>query len=51
MFYLPRTPPGTWGANAQGSPIFADAGGLEPVTVFFVPVGRWSDGTSDDMPH
>jgi len=51
MLYLPRTPPATWGANARGSPIFADADGLEPVTVFFVPVGRWSDGTADDMPH
>jgi hypothetical protein len=51
MFYLPRTPGATWGANAQGSPIFADAEALEPVTVFFVPVGRWSDGTSDDMAH
>ena len=51
MFYLPRTPPAAWGANAQGSPIFADADALEPVTVFFVPVGRWSDGTSDDISH
>jgi len=51
MFYLPRTPPAVWGANAKGSPVFADAGGLEPVTVFFVPVTHWSDGTPDDMPH
>jgi len=51
MFFLPRTAPAAWGANAKGSPIFADADWLEPVTVFFIPVAHWSDGTADDMPH
>lgn len=51
MFYLPRTPPTQWGANLKGSPIYADSGGLEPLSVFFVPVARWSDGTPDEMPH
>ena len=45
MFYLPRATPTTWGANIQGSPVFADSGALEPVTIFFVPVTLWSDGT------
>ncbi len=51
MLYLPRTAPSTWGANAKGSPIFADAGALEPVTVIFIPVAHWSDGTLDDPSH
>jgi hypothetical protein len=51
MFYLPRTAPSTWGANAKGSPVFADASGLEPVTVLFIPVAHWSDGTPDDTSH
>ncbi len=48
MFYLPRIDVGAWGANLKGSPIFADDSSPEPVTVFFVPVGHWSDGTRAD---
>jgi hypothetical protein len=48
MFYLPRTAPAAWGANLSGSPVFSDAGALEPLTIFFVPVTRWSDGTPPD---
>ncbi len=51
MFYLPRMAESAWGANSQRSPVFADAGGLEPLTVFFVPVAHWSDGTADDTTH
>jgi hypothetical protein len=45
MFLLPRTDGSEWGADLQGSPIFSDSTRPEPVTFFFVPVGRWSDGT------
>lgn len=45
MFVLPRTTGGEWGADLQASPIFSDSTRPEPVTLFFVPVGRWSDGT------
>ncbi|MBV8496101.1 MAG: hypothetical protein JO361_04885 [Gammaproteobacteria bacterium] len=47
MFFMPRMADDAWGANVQGSPIFADSSGPEQVTVFFVPVRRWSDGTPD----
>jgi hypothetical protein len=47
MFFLPRIKPADWGANLPGSPLFADDGALEPVTVFMSPVRRWSDGTPD----
>jgi hypothetical protein len=50
MFFLPRIEPAEWGANMPGSPLFADDGALEPVTVFLSPVRRWSDGTPDAPP-
>jgi hypothetical protein len=48
MFYLPRTDLAAMGANVSGSPILGDSSGLEPVTVFFVPVAHWSDGTRSE---
>jgi hypothetical protein len=54
MFYLANTAAAAWGANLKGSPIFADASPVfaeekepEPVTTFFVPVTKWSDGTAE----
>jgi hypothetical protein len=49
MFHVPKTDNATWGANVVCSPIvqndqFIDV--PEPETIFMVPVGRWSDGTS-----
>jgi hypothetical protein len=56
MFYLASTEAAAWGANLSGSPIFADGatifaqeGSSEPVTTFFVPVIKWSDGTVGTM--
>ena len=56
MIYTPR-PLGaksgeSWGANRVGSPVVYDSNHLiwpQPWALFFVPVGRWSDGTSDPM--
>ncbi|MGZ6020779.1 MAG: hypothetical protein ACXWKO_19100 [Phenylobacterium sp.] len=46
MFYTPRLPPAAWGAGLAGSPVLGgDDGGIDPATVFMVPVDRWSDGT------
>jgi hypothetical protein len=45
MFFLAHTDGAAWGANLDGSPIFAAQGDPEPVTTFFVPVTKWSDGT------
>ena len=48
MFFLPPTEAASWGANLNDhSPIFAAKGDPEPVTTFFVPVPKWSDGTAD----
>jgi len=48
MFFLPRMTPAQWGANVPGGAVMADDGSLEPLTVFFVPVTKWSDGTLAD---
>jgi len=46
MFFEPHTAVATWGANLPGSPVFGSEGGPEEATVFYVPVAKWSDGTS-----
>jgi hypothetical protein len=56
MLYLANTEAAAWGANLAGSPIFADSstifaqkGSQEPVTTFFIPVTKWSDGTPETL--
>lgn len=45
MFFTPRLPASAWGAGAAGSPVLGgDDGGIDPATVFMVPVAQWSDG-------
>jgi hypothetical protein len=44
MFFAPITDPAAWGANSPGSPVIAFKG-TEGMTIFLVPVGKWSDGT------
>jgi len=49
MFYVPKTDNASWGANVICSPVvqndeFRDV--PEPETIFMVPVGMWSDGTT-----
>jgi len=36
-----------WGENADGSPVLAQKMDPEPITIFFIPVKKWSDGTVD----
>jgi hypothetical protein len=48
MFHLPKAEGASWGANLPGSPVILDEAHREvpePETTFYVPVGRWSDGT------
>jgi hypothetical protein len=47
MFFVPQKDNATWGANLPGSPILASDDPEDRLTVFLVPVGRWSDGTVD----
>jgi len=48
MFFLPPTDPATWGAGLPGAPLLSASDDLGRMTVFMVPVGRWSDGTAVD---
>jgi hypothetical protein len=46
MFFLPQTEAATWGADLAGSPILASEDTSDRLTVFLIPVGKWSDGTA-----
>jgi hypothetical protein len=51
MFHIPKTDAASWGANLPGSPVQLDmTRRAEPETIFMVPVGNWSDGTSAPAP-
>lgn len=49
MFFVPQTDSATWGADLPGSPILADNHPEDRLTVFMVPVDKWSDGTAAPM--
>ena len=50
MFFLPRMATAEWGANVPGGAVIGDGGSdLEPITTFFVPLAKWSDGTPAQM--
>ena len=47
MFFVPLTEPAAWGTGLPGSPVvvaFTDT--QERMTVFLIPVAKWSDGTA-----
>ena len=49
MFFSPPVDGSAWGADVKGSPVLS--GTLSSrVTVFFIPVRKWSDGTLADYP-
>jgi hypothetical protein len=50
MFFAPWTEASAWGADLAGSPILSAPAKSEHLTIFMVPVGKWSDGTPDS-PH
>lgn len=48
MFFTPRIDPADWGANMDKSPVFLDPAyktNPEPIYVYAVGTGMWSDGT------
>jgi len=52
MFYTPVMDGAVWGADLSNSPVMLNPqfhGAPEPINVFMVPAGWWSDGTPD--PH
>jgi len=49
MFYTPLMDGAAWGADLPNSPVMLNSqfrGAPEPIDVFMVPAGRWSDGTT-----
>jgi hypothetical protein len=47
MFFVPLAESAAWGANLPGSPILATDAPEDRLTIFMVPVAKWSDGTPD----
>ena len=47
MFFVAHMKDDAWGAGLPGSPVIAAHD--DPVTTFFVPIRKWSDGSPDDM--
>ena len=45
MFFMPETDPGSWGAGVPRSPVLGVKDPEEHLTVFLIPLARWSDGT------
>jgi len=46
MFFLPLTDPASWGSGLPGAPLIGVNDDLGRVTVFLIPVAKWSDGTA-----
>jgi hypothetical protein len=52
MFYTPLMDGAVWGADLPKSPVMLNpqfSGAPEPIDVFMVPAGWWSDGTADPV--
>jgi hypothetical protein len=52
MFYTPLMDGAVWGADVSKSPVMLNpqfSGAPEPIDVFMVPAGWWSDGTADPV--
>lgn len=47
MFFYQQTEAASWGADLPGSPILSAEAPEEHLTIFMVPVSKWSDGTVD----
>ena len=52
MIYTPLMDGAVWGADLSNSPVMLNpqfSGAPEPIDVFMVPAGWWSDGTADPV--
>jgi hypothetical protein len=52
MFYTPPIDGSVWGADLPNSPVMLNPqfrGAPEPIDVFMIPAGWWSDGTPDPV--
>src|SRR5882762_3927178 len=54
MIYSPLMDSAVWGADLPHSPVMLNPqfhGDPEPIDVFMIPAGRWSDGTTDSVKY
>jgi hypothetical protein len=49
MFYIAHADAASWGADLPGSPVDSGKGKFDPFITYFVPIAKWSDGTSAVM--
>jgi hypothetical protein len=49
MFFVSQEEAGTWGAGLPGSPILETNDPQDRLTIFLIPLGKWSDGTDASM--
>jgi hypothetical protein len=45
MIYLASEPASSWAAGVEDSPVFATPGDKDSITIFYISVRKWSDGT------
>jgi len=48
MFYMPPESTASWGANLPGTQVLGTDAGVDPYTMIYIPVARWSDGSADE---
>jgi hypothetical protein len=48
MLFVPVVDPNTWGVDAPDSPLLGAKNEAERVTIFLLPVRKWSDGTESE---
>lgn len=48
MFFVPLTELSVWGAGPEDSPVLGTKDPEDRLTIFMVPVDKWSDGTAAD---
>jgi len=46
MFFTPLTETASWGADVPGSPLIGSKDVEDRMTVFLLPIAKWSDGTA-----
>lgn len=49
MLFLPEVDPEAWGAGLHGAPLFGSEDKVDRLTLFYIPVGKWSDGTPSPL--
>jgi hypothetical protein len=49
MLFVPEIDPEAWGSGLKGAPLLGFKDTVDRLTLFFIPVGRWSDDTPSSL--